>query len=113
MVFVLASVNIRDALLVSNDGVLKRVLNVENLHRLVLNRIDLNRESFKFGCDINNLGLELSQPDLTLGMLRFKGVELGGKVCVGFRHDAHVDSDRCLVAVNGIEAANQNSSLVS
>lgn len=113
MVFVLASVNIRDALLVSNDGVLESVLNIENLHRLGLNVCDLNRESFEFSGDINNIGLKLSQPDLTPGVLSFEGIELGGKVCVGFRHDAHVDSDRCLVAVNGIKAANQNSSLVS
>ena len=113
LVFVLASVNVRDALLVSNDGVLESALNIENLHRLGLNICDLNRESFEFSGDINNIGLKLSQPDLTPSVLSFEGIELGGKVCVGLRHDAHVDSDRCLVAVNGIKAANQNSSLVS
>ena len=57
MIFVLTRVNVRDALLVSNDGVLESLLKSENLHRLVLDTCDLNLESFDFSGDINNFGL--------------------------------------------------------
>ena len=69
LVSVLARVNVRDALLVSNDSVLERFLNSENLHRHVLDRFDLNSKSFDFSGDIDNALLELGHSDLTLGLL--------------------------------------------
>ena len=80
LVSVQARINVRDALLVSDHSVLQSLLKSQNLHRLVLNRCDLHGKSLNLSFDIGNTGLKLGHPDLSLGVLRFEVIELGGKV---------------------------------